>query len=96
MHKYSSNALLSMEPKIQNEHQKILEKKNCRSNVNYTEKKLSSASLLNAKLKNGFLLFFKVQPLMLCRCKGSSFLREQVETFLGFGELMIFDLPISQ
>lgn len=27
MHKYSSNALLSMEPKIQNEHQKILEKK---------------------------------------------------------------------
>jgi hypothetical protein len=56
---------------------------------NCTEKKLSLASLPNAKLKSEFLLF-KLKPLMLWRCKGNTFLQKLLKTFLGFEEHLVW------
>lgn len=62
--------------------------------LNYTEKKLSSAFLPNAKLESEFL-FFELKPLMVCWCKGSPFMHQQLKTFVGLGERLVWRWPIS-
>jgi len=60
----------------------------------YTEKKLSSAFLPNAKLESEFL-FFEFKPLMVFCCKGIPFMHERLKTFLGLEENLVSRWPSS-
>lgn len=58
----------------------------------YTDKKLSSAFLPNAKLECVFL-FFDFKPLTVFCCKGSPLMHERLKTFLGLGENLVSRWP---